>query len=643
METLEAALNSLAEISRKYGSNPDFVFLGGGNTSCKTDSELFIKPSGVALATIQPEQFLKMDRSVLRKVFELDRELPGDVREETVKNLQLSAVRPVGAGRPSVEAPVHDAFDYKFVVHTHPALVNGLTCAKDGKAIAAKLFPQAVWLDYCNPGATLAWTVKDALDEYARANGKQPQIVFLQKHGIFVAADSCDEIDVIYAGVVEVLTAEYAQAGISVGEAELGCAADADVAEIAPVLRSLLADEAGNRAIVRTAGNCAAFAGPLSPDHIVYAKSFAYTGEATCEGIAAFKAARGYLPKVIEIPGKGIFTAGATLHDARSTAIALANAKRIEGLTHAFGGPNYLTVEEYSFIENWEVESYRRSVNAGGNAKRLANRVCVVTGGAQGFGLGIAESLAENGGTLVIADMNFEGAQKAADGLNAKFGKSIAAAVAVNVADEESVEAMINAIARELGGIDLFVANAGVVRSGSMMELTAKDFKFVTDIDYTGYFLCAKHAARLMSRQMTDSTSRWTDIVQINSKSGLQGSNKNSAYAGAKFGGIGLTQSFAMELVTSHIKVNSICPGNYLDGPLWSDPVKGLFVQYLNAGKVPGAKTVDDVREFYMSKVPMHRGCLPSDVARAIMYCVEQDYETGQAIPVTGGQTMLHA
>jgi len=96
----------------------------------------------------------------------------------------------------------------------------------------------------------------------------------------------------------------------------------------------------------------------------------------------------------------------------------------------------------------------------------------------------------------------------------------------------------------------------------------------------------------------------WSDIIQINSKSGLMGSNKNFAYAGSKFGGIGLTQSFALELVTDGIKVNSICPGNFLDGPLWSDPNTGLFVQYLRAGKVPGAASVEDVKAFYVSKVP---------------------------------------
>lgn len=96
-----------------------------------------------------------------------------------------------------------------------------------------------------------------------------------------------------------------------------------------------------------------------------------------------------------------------------------------------------------------------------------------------------------------------------------------------------------------------------------------------------------------------------------------------------------------MELVTDRIKVNSVCPGNFFDGPLWSNPERGLFVQYLNSGKVPGARTIEDVKRFYEAKVPMNRGCFPADVAKAILYSVEQKYETGQAIPVTGGQVML--
>jgi sorbitol-6-phosphate 2-dehydrogenase len=101
-------------------------------------------------------------------------------------------------------------------------------------------------------------------------------------------------------------------------------------------------------------------------------------------------------------------------------------------------------------------------------------------------------------------------------------------------------------------------------------------------------------------------------------------------------------QSFAKELVDYRIKVNAVCPGNFFDGPLWSDREKGLFVQYLKAGKVPGAKTVKDVKDFYEAKVPMKRGCTGPDIIRAVLYLVEQVYETGQALPVTGGQVMLN-
>ncbi|MCL2579947.1 MAG: SDR family oxidoreductase [Oscillospiraceae bacterium] len=265
---------------------------------------------------------------------------------------------------------------------------------------------------------------------------------------------------------------------------------------------------------------------------------------------------------------------------------------------------------------------------------RLQDKVVIVTGAAQGFGEGIARHLAQEGANIVIADLNFDLARQTAQSLGGL-------AIAVDVTSEEQVKSLISQTIEHFGWLDIFVSNAGILKAGGLDEMTLETFEMVTKVNYTAFFLCAKHAAAAMKRQKNAHPGRTFDIIEINSKSGLEGSNKNFAYAGSKFGGIGLVQSFAKELVADGIKVNAICPGNFFEGPLWSDPENGLFVQYLRTGKVPGAKTLAEVKAFYEAKVPMNRGCTPLDVSRAILYCVEQEYETGQAIPVTGGQIMM--
>ncbi len=288
-------------------------------------------------------------------------------------------------------------------------------------------------------------------------------------------------------------------------------------------------------------------------------------------------------------------------------------------------------------MTKWEkIAAQHMSLRRAGAPGRLSGRVVIITGGAQGFGRGIAEELYREGANVVVADLNEPLAREEA----AKLGGR-ALACKVDVTSAESVAGMIGACVERFRGLDLFVSNAGVLKAGGLEEMELEDFEFVTRVNYTAFFLCARHASRIMKAQHAADPQWSGDIVQINSKSGLEGSNRNFAYAGGKFGGLGLVQSFAMELAPFGIKVNAVCPGNYYDGPLWSDPEKGLFVQYLRAGKVPGARTVEDVRRFYLDKSLIKRGCRPADVARAVLYAVEQGYETGQAIPVTGGQVML--
>jgi len=549
-------------------------------------------------------------------------------------------VAPGNEGRPSVEAPLHDSICYKFVVHLHPAKVNGMTCGKKGKQACAELFPEALWCDYIDPGYTLAVKVKNEIAKYTKTNGSCPKMIFLKNHGVFVGADTAKEIDAIYSNIMKTLNAYYKKAGVKT-KLETGSLDTATSLSLAPKLRSILGES--NRKTIASEKPFLVAKGPLTPDHIVYAGSFALEskGDNIEKDIAKFAKNKGRNPLVISIPDKTVLCIGDSYKNAKITAELAKDAGLVLKLTEAFGGPALLTDRARGFIENWEVESYRKKASSGGAAGKLNSKVAVVTGGAQGFGYGIAEGLVQQGATVAIADMNIAGAKTAADELNNKYGVDKALALAVNIADESSVEKMVEELVRQCGGVDLFIANAGVLRAGSVKSFDKKDWDFVTNINYTGYYLCVKYVAQVMAEQNSCGGS-WTDIIQINSKSGLVGSNRNAAYAASKFGTIGQTQSFAMELVDDKIKVNSVCPGNFFDGPLWCDPKNGLFVQYLNSNKVPGAKNIEDVKRFYESKVPMGRGCLPEDVVNAIIYCVSQQYETGQAVPVSGGQVMLN-
>jgi len=384
---------------------------------------------------------------------------------------------------------------------------------------------------------------------------------------------------------------------------------------------------------------------PFTPDHIVYCKDEPMFLEPDADLTAEFAKyadRKGYSPKIIAIRGLGFFALGQDRMEADNARRLFLDSIKIAVYARSFGGINPLTDELTNFILTWESESYRVKVSSTKTKTgRLNGKIALITGAAQGFGKGIAEMMASEGAYVAIADMNYGGAAVCAVELNMEYGAQRSFPVSVNVTDEESVKHMVQETVLTFGGLDVLVSNAGVLIAGGLADMTKKNFDFVTSVNYSGYFLCTKYAVEPMKIQNQYAPGYLSDIIEINSKSGLEGSNKNFAYAGSKFGGIGLTQSFALELVEYGIKVNAICPGNLLEGPLWSDPEHGLFKQYLDSGKVPGAKTIADVRQFYEAKVPMKRGCTVLDVARAIYYIIEQKYETGQAIPVTGGQVML--
>ena len=261
-------------------------------------------------------------------------------------------------------------------------------------------------------------------------------------------------------------------------------------------------------------------------------------------------------------------------------------------------------------------------------SKALLDKVAIVTGGAQGLGQAICYRLADEGAHVVVADINLEAAAQTADEIITRSDRR-AIAIPVNVTDEAQVEAMVQQTVDAFGRLDVLVSNAGVLRSGEIGAFALKDWRFVIDVNLVGYFLCLKYACQVMGAQGGGA------IVQINSKSGKKGSFKNSAYAASKFGGIGLTQSVALELAEYGIRVNAVCPGNLLDSPLW---VNSLYGQYAKRWGI----TEEEVRQKYIDQVPMKRGCTYDDVANLVVYLAsdQSSYTTGQALNVTGGQEM---
>lgn len=656
---MKPELSELIEISRFYGSGKDYVVAGGGNTSFKDENYLWIKASGFSLETLSVEGLVKLDRKKLEIISGKKYSDDPLAREEEVKNdLDKAVEKEFSDKRPSVETSLHNLISYSFVVHLHPALINGVLCSRKAESIVKESFgDEALFVSYTDPGYTLFRRLEVEISAFRSNKKRDPHIIFIENHGVFVGADTTVEIRKIYEEIIRIFSA-LVQPLPEGGEFSFNPA----LLEVMPAIRMLLSSDSlktlrwRNNALIDTFSKSQAqfqkISHALTPDIIVYCKHrFIYIDHSSSPSrilesfrsqLERFTAEYGYLPRVIVIRDMGIIASGENYKAAGNILDVYEDLIKISWYASFCGGIKLLTPDQINFIDKWEVENYRRKVSLGAEKTgRNKNRIAVVTGAAQGFGAGIAEALAGEQMNIIVADINETAGKTFTETLNKKYQPGHAVFVKTDVSRPEDVRCMVADAVREFGGLDLMISNAAVLKAGSLEEMDPETFIRMTEINYNGFFYCAKYASEVMKIQHREKPDHFTDIIQINSKSGLKGSNRNFAYAGAKFGGIGLTQSFALELAPFRIKVNSICPGNFFEGPLWSDPATGLFVQYLKAGKVPGAKTIEDVKRYYEEQVPMGRGCRVEDLMKAIMYVIDQEYETGQAIPVTGGQIML--
>lgn len=257
------------------------------------------------------------------------------------------------------------------------------------------------------------------------------------------------------------------------------------------------------------------------------------------------------------------------------------------------------------------------------------SKVALVVGAGQSLGAYLSEGLAEAGYKVALADINSALVEKTAFKLADKFGVRNIIPITANAVDEKDVERMVKTVAITFGRIDLLVYNAGVAQASRVDEFSFDNWKKSIDVNLTGYFLCAREVSKIMINQ------RSGRIIQINSKSGKVGSKHNSAYSAAKFGGVGLTQSLALDLADYGITVHSLMLGNLLRSPMF----QSLIPQYAKKLNIPA----DMVEQTYIDKVPLKRGCEYLDVLNVLKFYAsdEASYCTGQSINITGGQVMF--
>ena len=656
---MKKEISKLIEISRFYGRQKEFVLGGGGNTSYKDDKHLWVKASGISLENIDENGFALLSRERLLRMRTEKYPYYPVSREKEVKNdLIRSLVDPFKGKRPSVETLLHDSLEFKYVVHTHPTMVNTIMCSREaGKTITRLFGNDVMFVEYTDPGYVLSGVVDQRISEFKEKHGRHPQIIFLENHGLFVGADNIEEIKELHRQIIETILSRSDEP-LKIEEETV----DARITGILPAIRMMMTGEGAKTAGIRNNSLIAYYSEsierfrevniPATPDMVVFCKSSWLYIENTGtvqdiineaqKKINDFKIKNGYSPKILILKNIGVIGLDENDHSLSILLDVFEDLLKVNHYAKKFGGYKPLTPEQIKFIDEWEVEKFRRNLLKNDRSSNVfQNKIAVVTGGAQGFGAGIVKALFEQGASVVVADLKIEKGETLVKKLKQTTKSAGALFVETDVSNMRSVENMVFETVKQFGGIDILISNAGVLKAGSLEEMDPETFNFVTDVNYKGYFNCTKQISEVMKLQNQYNPDKYFDIIQINSKSGLRGSNRNFAYAGSKFGGIGLTQSFALELADYKIKVNSICPGNYFDGQLWSDPDNGLFVQYLEAGKVEGAKTVEDVKRYYEKQVPMGRGCSVEDVMVAIQYVIEQKYETGQAIAVTGGQVML--
>jgi NAD(P)-dependent dehydrogenase (short-subunit alcohol dehydrogenase family)/rhamnose utilization protein RhaD (predicted bifunctional aldolase and dehydrogenase) len=661
---MDRALADLIRISNVTGKDPTLVQGGGGNTSVKTadGKYMYIKASGTALKDMNPKQGWRRLR--LEPVLSIIEDkslarLDAAVREPEVVNRLLLACDDDlnSAARPSVESHLH-AFLGRCVIHLHPLVVAAYVNARNGRAELEKLFKKIenrkskienflppLWVPYMDPGFMLAKKIAKLAGDYQNQFGKRPAILFLEKHGLFVTAETADSALRLVRKVISLCSSKLTK--VKTQSAKLKTVENPQKIVAAKlVIRKVVFDATGQYLPVSYFGNTEAVAGfisrkdvgkllatpALNPDELVYANGSAMWLEKLDAKIIARKirtrvGKRQKPPAAFLVKGLGLFVA-ADKKTAPIVAEITTGSLVIRMNAAKFGGILALTKRQQNFINNWESEAFRKQLASASVKGEMENRIAVVTGAGSGLGRSIAIGLARAGAMVALVDID----KKAAEETALEIQNSQTMVLTCDVTSETDVQRAFEAVLENWGGLDILVNAAGVAPAYPLVDMPAEKWRFALEVNLTGYFLMAKYAARIMIQQGMGG-----NIINLSSKSGLEASKNNTAYNATKAGEIHIARGWALELGEYGIRVNSVAPGNVFEGSKIWNP------RYIReCAKKYGIKP-EEVIPFYVGKTALNREIKGQDVADAVVFLCSDRARTitGQTLVPDSGQVMV--
>jgi len=669
---IQPGLDELVYRSNLLGTDRRVCNWGGGNTSMKTiekdfrgrDVEvMWVKGSGSDLATMKAAHFTGLRLEDIRPLIERE-EMSDEEMVAYLAQCMIDAKHP----RASIETLLHAFLPFPHVDHTHPDAIISICCADNGVEIAKEIFGNRfVWVPYVRPGFTLSKMIAEAV-----AQNPQAELVLMEKHGLVTwgeNAEACYEKTIAMIqeaqSYIEARVKEETLFGGQKYEALSVEERKRIVAQVMPAIRGAVGennrmllsydDEADVLQFVNSKdAPVLSQVGAACPDHLVHTKmkplyvewdpeSGDASGlkEALLTGIASFKQAYSEYfarnhqegdrmfeaaPRVILIPGIGMINTGKSAAQAKISGALYHRAIAVMRGASALGRFVSLGESESFQVEYWPLELYKLTLAP--PEAEFSRKVAFVTGGAGGIGSETCRRLTAEGAHVVVADLNFEGAQRVAQEINEQAGEGRAIAVKLDVTKEEEVIAAFEQAALTYGGVDIVVNNAGLATSSPFEETSLQEWNLNMNVLGTGYFLVAREAFKQMKTQGLGG-----NMVFVGSKNSVYAGKNAAAYSSAKALEIHLARCIAAEGGAIGIRVNSVLPDAVLQGSaIWSSNWRQERAEAY--GIEP-----DQLEEYYRNRTTLLTNVYPKDIAEGIAFFASSRSEktTGCMLTIDGG------